>query len=432
VRLPAGEFTVTCGRGPEYVPETRSVTIDRSAAGASLDFRLRRWIDPAGQGWYSGDHHIHAAGCSHYESPTEGVRPEDMMRHVLGEALSVGSVLNWGPGYYHQRQFFEAKENKLSTSSTLLRYDLEVSGFPSSYCGHLVLLRVRDQDYPDARQIEDWPLWDLPILKWAKAQGAVTGFAHSGFGLQVKSRELPNYEMPNFDGIGANEYIMDVTHEVVDFISTADTPFVHELNIWYHTLNCGFRTRVSGETDFPCISDERVGAGRSYVHLTQALTFDFDKDVATTDAKFASMMNATNPNLSAFKARGGKIILAHGWNDQLVPPLNTINYYKSVRKAMGARAADEFVRLFMAPGMLHCGGGAGPNTFDALTALEQWAEEGKAPEKIIASHSTNGVVDRTRPLCPYPQVAQYKGTGSTDDATNFVCAASGAVKTSTR
>ena len=80
--------------------------------------------------------------------------------------------------------------------------------------------------------------------------------------------------MPNFDGIGANEYIMDVTHDVVDFISTADTPFLYELNIWYHTLNCGFRTRVSGETDFPCITDERVGGGRSYVHLPQGLTYD--------------------------------------------------------------------------------------------------------------------------------------------------------------
>jgi hypothetical protein len=272
VRLPDGPFTVTCGRGPEYIPETRAVTLDRSTT--SLDFALRRWIDPARLGWYSGDHHIHAAGCSHYESPTEGVRPEDMMRQVLGEALSVASVLNWGPSYYHQRQFFEGKDNRLSTSSTLLRYDLEVSGFPSSHCGHLVLLRLREQDYPDARQIEDWPVWDLPILKWAKAQGAVTGFAHSGNGLQVRSSELPNYEMPNFDGIGANEYIMDVTHDVVDFISAADTPFVSELNIWYHTLNCGYRTRISGETDFPCITDDRVGGGRSYVHLPQGLNYD--------------------------------------------------------------------------------------------------------------------------------------------------------------
>jgi hypothetical protein len=272
VRLPAGEYSDTCGRGPEYIPETRTVNINGS--GAALDFRLRRWIDPPSRGWYSGDHHIHAAGCSHYESPTEGVRPEDMMRHVLGEALSVGSVLNWGPSYYHQRQYFEAKDNKVSTASTLLRYDLEVSGFPSSHCGHLVLLRLRNQDYPDARQIEDWPTWDLPILKWGKAQGAVVGFAHSGYGLQVQSSELPNYEMPPYNSIGANEYIVDVAHDAVDFISAADTPAVSELNIWYHTLNCGFTTRISGETDFPCITDGRVGGGRSYVHLSQVLTYD--------------------------------------------------------------------------------------------------------------------------------------------------------------
>jgi hypothetical protein len=271
VRLPAGEFTIRCGRGPEYIPETRTVFTDRAT---SLDFRLQRWIDPPSQGWYSGDHHIHAAGCAHYESPTEGVRPEDMMRHVLGEALSVGAVLNWGPSYYHQRQFFEGKENKVSTASTLVRYDLEVSGFPSSHCGHLVLLRLRDQDYPGARVIEDWPTWDLPILRWGKAQGAVVGFAHSGLGLQVNSRDLPNYVVPPFNSIGANEYIVDVAHDAVDFISAADTPFVSELNVWYHTLNCGFRTRISGETDFPCITDGRVGGGRSYVHLPQALTYD--------------------------------------------------------------------------------------------------------------------------------------------------------------
>jgi hypothetical protein len=273
IRLPTGEFTVTCGRGPEYTPVTRTLSIN-GQGDAPFDVRLQRWIDPPARGWYSGDHHIHAAGCSHYESPTQGVRPEDMMRHVLGEALSVGAVLNWGPSYYHQRQFFEGKENTLSTKSALLRYDLEVSGFPSSHCGHLVLLRLHEQDYPDTRQIEDWPTWDLPILRWGKKQGAVVGFAHSGIGLVVQSRDLPNYELPPFNGIGANEYIVDVTHDQVDFISAADTPFVAELNIWYHTLNCGFRTRISGETDFPCITDQRVGGGRSYVHLPQALTYD--------------------------------------------------------------------------------------------------------------------------------------------------------------
>lgn len=313
VRLPAGPFTVTCGRGPEYVPDTRRVTIDQAAATTSLDFRLRRWIDPPARGWYSGDHHIHAAGCAHYESPTEGVRPEDMMRHVLGEALSVGAVLNWGPSYYHQRQYFEARDHKLSTSSTLLRYDLEVSGFPSSFNGHLVLLRLRDQDYPDTRQIEDWPSWDLPILKWAKAQGAITGFAHSGLGLQVKSRDLPNYEIPPFNSIGANEYIVDVTHDAVDFISTADTPFIHELNIWYHTLNCGFRTRVSGETDFPCITDDRVGGGRSYVHLPEGLTYDAWCEGVRSGRSYVSdgfghLMNFTAAGLEA-GTNGGELRL---------------------------------------------------------------------------------------------------------------------------
>ncbi|HEY9232009.1 MAG TPA: CehA/McbA family metallohydrolase, partial [Blastocatellia bacterium] len=240
----------------------------------TFTFRLERWIDAARLGWYSGDHHIHAAGCSHYEAPTQGVLPQDMMRHILGEALNVGAVLTWGPCYYYQKQFFEGRDNRLSTADNLMRYDLEVSGFPSSHCGHLVLLRLKEQNYPGAKVIEDWPTWDLPILKWARAQGAVVGFAHSGWGLEVKTEALPNYEMPKFDGIGANEFVVDVAHDAVDFISTVDTPSVWELNVWYHALNCGFRTRISGETDFPCIYGERVGLGRSYVKLDSKLTYD--------------------------------------------------------------------------------------------------------------------------------------------------------------
>jgi len=152
-------------------------------------------------------------------------------------------------------------------------------------------------------------------------------------------------------------------------------------------------------------------------------TFDFDAGVAKTDTKLASLFNALDPNLKALKNHGGKIIMWHGWNDPSVSPLNSVNYYSSVSRLFGAEHTDEFFRLFMVPGMGHCGGGPGPNDFDALTALERWVEHGQAPENIIASHSTNGVVDRTRPLCPYPQVAQYKGTGSTDDAKNFSCKA---------
>ena len=155
-----------------------------------------------------------------------------------------------------------------------MHYDLEVSGFPSSHAGHLVLLGLTNQDYPHCVRIEQWPTWDLPILRWAKSQGALAGFAHSGWGLEVKSLELPNYEIPAFDGIGANEYIVDVTYpDTVDFISTMDTPYVSELNIWYHTLNVGFRTRISGETDFPCITDARVGQGRVYAKVDGPLSY---------------------------------------------------------------------------------------------------------------------------------------------------------------
>ncbi len=272
LKLPAGDYTVEFTRGPEYLVKRQPMKVLAGKA-QSFSFKLERWIELAKLGWYSGDHHIHAAGCMHYETPSQGVKPEDMIRHILGEDLNVGSVLTWGPCYYYQKQFFEAKDNRLSTPENLMRYDVEVSGFPSSHAGHLVLLRLKDQDYPGAKVLgakvlEDWPTWDLPVLQWAKSQGAVVGFAHSGWGLEMKSNELPSYELPKFDGIGANEYIVDVTHDAVDFISTVDTPAPWELNIWYHTLNAGFRTRISGETDFPCIYGERVGLGRSYVKLT--------------------------------------------------------------------------------------------------------------------------------------------------------------------
>jgi hypothetical protein len=270
--LPAGLYKVTCGRGPEYHPqEQQLLVVDGSDA---LSCRPERWIDPSKHGWYSGDHHVHAAGCAHYDSPTQGVEPKDMWAQAQGEALNVACVLTWGPCYYYQKKFFSGQDHPLSTPDALLHYDLEVSGFPSSHAGHLVLLGLREQDYPGATRIEHWPSWDLPVLKWAKKQGAVTGFTHSGWGLGVSTAELPNYEVPGFDSIGANEYIVDVTHEgAVDFISMADTPAPWELNIWYHTLNVGFRTRVSGETDFPCITDDRVGQGRSYCKVDGKLTY---------------------------------------------------------------------------------------------------------------------------------------------------------------
>jgi hypothetical protein len=282
IRLPQGTYTVECSRGPEYLSESRKITV--GAEPVSVEFSLRRWVDPSKVGWWSGDHHIHASGCAHYEKPEEGVFPPDMLKHIQGEDLKIGATLTWGPGFDFQKQFFTGKTDGVSVYPYLIRYDIEVSGFGSHQSGHLCLLRLKDQMYPGGDSKNHWPTLCLNTLRWAKKQGAVCGPAHSGWGLGVQTDRLPTYEVPPFDSIGAVEYIVDVTHEVpgpdgkpvpaVDFLSHGDTPYVWEHNIWYHTLNAGFRTRISGETDFPCIYGERVGLGRSYVKLDGKLDYD--------------------------------------------------------------------------------------------------------------------------------------------------------------
>jgi hypothetical protein len=275
VYLPPGEYDVAYTRGPEYFTQHQRITIPANKDSFKVSFRLKRWVNMANLGWYSADHHIHAAGCSHYESPEEGVKPPDMFRQIQGEDLALGSNLTWGPSWYYQKQFFTGKDDPLSNKKNVLRYDIEVSGFPSSHAGHICLLNLKEDDYPNTKTIEDWPSYTLPVLQWAKQQGGITAYAHSGWGLEPETPTsmLPNYVMPKMDGIGANEYVVTVTHGAVDYYSLGDTPWPWELNMWYHTLNCGFRTRIGGETDFPCISDERVGLARSYAKLKNGITF---------------------------------------------------------------------------------------------------------------------------------------------------------------
>jgi hypothetical protein len=167
--------------------------------------------------------------------------------------------------------------------------------------------------------------------------------------------------------------------------------------------------------------------------------FDAEREVKAADAKLASVLNSTSPDLRKFKDRGGKLILYHGWSDAAIPPVNAIEYYDSVASKMGAATAESFVRLYMVPGMQHCGGGPGPNYFwssdpkargdaqhDMEEALESWVENGPAPGPIVAvKFKTAGgagrPVERTRPLCPYPQEAHWNGKGSIDEAANFSC-----------
>ena len=157
-------------------------------------------------------------------------------------------------------------------------------------------------------------------------------------------------------------------------------------------------------------------------------TFDFGAAPEQASRMTAELLDATNPDLSAFRNRGSKLIVYHGWNDQVIPPEGTINYYERVEATLAGlpnrrnEQTRDFFRLFMVPGMTHCRGGPGASQFDAQKAIEAWVERGVAPDRIEASHAEDGVVTRTRPLCPYPQTAQYDGTGDTNDAANFVCA----------
>jgi feruloyl esterase len=169
-------------------------------------------------------------------------------------------------------------------------------------------------------------------------------------------------------------------------------------------------------------------------------TLNFDTGVKAADEKQARNLNANDPNLKAFAKRGGKLIIYHGWSDAAISAYNTIDYYNSMVAAMGAKETNSFVRVFLAPGMQHCGGGPGPNSFGQLgigtgptdaqhninLALEEWVEKGTAPERLVASKFNNDQVPAqgvkmTRPLCAFPKVAQYKGSGDTNDEVNFVC-----------
>jgi hypothetical protein len=322
--LPPGKFTVTSSRGPEYELVKKELVV-RQVGNLPHEYEvpLKRWIDTQAYGFYSGDHHIHAAGCAHYTSPTEGVLPEHMFRQVKGEGLNVGCVLTWGPCYRYQRQFFEPKPHDLSDEDTILKYDLEISGFGSQALGHVCLLNLRDQTYPgsDGTETKGWPTWTTPVLRWCKEQGGVTGYAHSASGIQIDppaaaarmlakydankdlhlprgetkhalltepfeqtdadrdglvslmeltaahdraAEQLPNLAIPEMNGVGAMELAVSVSEGVCDFISAMDTERIQEWNSWYHVLNCGYPLKVSGETDFPCMSSRHVGQGRVY------------------------------------------------------------------------------------------------------------------------------------------------------------------------
>jgi feruloyl esterase len=192
-------------------------------------------------------------------------------------------------------------------------------------------------------------------------------------------------------------------------------------------------TWVTGTNTAPSLREVGSREALRYMAFEEApgpsydpATFDFDSDPPLL-VPLASISNPDGPEaLRTFQARGGKLLMWHGLADGAISPIQTIQYYTRAMEVLGGQArTQEFFRLFLFPGMFHCSGGYGPNQFDALTALEQWVEQGRAPDRVVASRVTNGTVDQTRPVFPYPLVARYTGTGSPDDAANFVPASAG-------
>jgi hypothetical protein len=248
--------------------------------------------------------------------------------------LNVGCILTWGPCFDFQRNYFNPKADKISEPLTLMKYDLEISGFGSAALGHVCLLNLKNQTYPgsEGTKTQGWPTWTVPVLKWCKEQGGVTGYPHSALHVnaqilanrllevgdrnqdgtlskaeilddtvllpepfatidedrdgQLTSRELmlsanraantlPNFAIPGMNGGGAMEICVSTAEGVCDFISAMDTARIPEWNTWYHLMNCGFPLKLSGETDFPCMSSRRVGQGRVYVQLGDVKKLDF-------------------------------------------------------------------------------------------------------------------------------------------------------------
>ena len=272
IDLPAGAFTVDVSRGPEYLPQTKRVSI---SGPQEMLVRLARWIDPSRDGWYSGDHHIHSSGCSHYENPTEGVLPKDMWPQIDGEALNVASVLTWGPSYYYQKQFFSG------------------AGSPAVEAGTAHALRPRDLRLPlEPRRPSRAARAEGSGLPRHEAAGGLADLDAAGAALGEEARDRSSASRTRAGASRCAARIFPTTRCPASTASAptsssstsrirtrwtsfppGDTPYVWELNIWYHTLNAGFRTRISGETDFPCITDDRVGLSRSYAKVDGPLTY---------------------------------------------------------------------------------------------------------------------------------------------------------------
>ena len=322
-------------------------------------------------------------------------------------------------------------------------YDGIIAGAPANYWTHLMTLGAADIK---ATVVE--PGAYIPAAKLPAIQAAVQASCDKNDGVTDGVIEQPNLCRPNLDALACagvetgqcltipqlkalRQVYAGVTDRQGKVIYAGHAPGGEaEPGGWANWIT-GAEPKQSALFFFSTQFFQNMVYSDPQWDFSQ---FDAGRDMKAADEKAGPMLNAIDPDLRKFQARGGKLILYHGWSDAAIPAINAIGYYQSVQKKMGSGKAKEFTRLFMVPGMQHCGGGSGPNSFgqggpgltdperDINAALERWVEKGIAPERIVAVKTKGTAVERSRPLCAYPLVAHYKGTGSTDDAANFTCA----------
>ena len=336
----------------------------------------------------------------------------------------IQAFYNRGPRFsYYQGCSTGGRQGLMEAQRFPEDFDAIIAGAPVNNIVHLNIQSVARQ----AEMLRE-PSGILPAGKLALLGNAVVAACDATDG--VKDGIISDPQMCKFDP----QVLMCAAGDAPDCLTAAQVQTAKRGYVPVKTkmgemvypgsspgFESGYRMPTPGSPMNPLFTDMPRYVGHQDANW-DVMSFDLDADLALA-MKNAAFLESADPDLSKFKARGGKLLLYHGWADPGPAPENTINYVTAVKKKLGGNQ-DDWMRLFLMPGVGHCRGGVGPDQADFLTTMENWREKGEAPDRIVASRSPGlGRAEMTRPLCPYPQVAKYTGTGSTDDAQNFICSA---------
>jgi feruloyl esterase len=312
------------------------------------------------------------------------------------------------------------REGLLQAARYPEEFDGIIAGDPANVRRNAWALWLANQTFKD-------PTAYIPPAKYAMLHQAVLDACDANDGLKDGLIEDPTHCQVNFQHLQckAGDAPDCLTPRQVQTAETIITPARDAAgNVLFERVEPGTELRWARLAGGPEPADLFLDQFRYLVYQDPGWdwrTFVLDRDAAKANA-INKNVDELDPHLADFAKHNGKLLLYHGWADQQVAPGSTVDFYQqAVEQSGDPSSASNWIRLFMVPGMGHCSGGEGPDTFDKISVLEQWVEQGRAPDRIIASHQTEGKPDRTRPLCPYPQTARYQGSGSIDDAANFTC-----------